>query len=718
MCGKHELNKPQNAVDSSHGVGEHVYCTICSKKSGGRAVSSSLSSDPDCQYSHASSRHNNAVVVYDPQSQRLISINSSQGPLELTECPTCHRPFRDDTRSSSNERGHSHHEPSPAYVHPQYFRILHDNIYGSHDSSTPPSPRRRLVQPVVSPEDSSASPRQSAYVESPPASPPTPGHISATSFSPGYFQRCYVVEKELGRGGKGVVLLVTHVLDGNMMGLFACKRVPVGDDRQWLKNVLTEVQYLYHLEHKHLVRYHHVWLEDVKLSNFGPSVPCAFILQQYCNAGDLNEYVLHPAKKPVSPDQLKERLRRRSKNQPELPLDLRARKLSFDEIKSFFKDITSGLNHLHVNGYIHRDLKPSNCLLHDDGSGERPHVLVSDFGEVQVVDMVRKSTGATGTISYCAPEVLRRQSTGEYGNFTTKSDIFSLGMILYFLCFAQLPYRSADILNEDNEDLDQLREEITTWSGLHEERKLRPDLPEQLYTFLRRLLSLDPEERPSAEIILLGIKTGSGLDRISDARPRSAGHVFDDLRNDSRISPVDSPRASTPVRKMSTGYSHPGPPATLRLASFQHERRLSSTPIAETRGSRSPEATSPNGSLVVRDKFPSPAKIPEIPQLIAPPDVRPTGILNTSLQRLNVQLTLKTVLLLLKVISLSTFCTPMAANRAVAYPLLGMAALDVAIGGWHLAVSITLVVVHVAILLWAARSNVLCMSAIGYWKEF
>lgn len=41
--------------------------------------------------------------------------------------------------------------------------------------------------------------------------------------------RFFVQEKELGRGGKGVVLLVRHVLDGVSLGQFACKRVPVGE---------------------------------------------------------------------------------------------------------------------------------------------------------------------------------------------------------------------------------------------------------------------------------------------------------------------------------------------------------------------------------------------------------------------------------------------------------------------------------------------------------
>ena len=525
-----------------------------------------------------------------------------------------------------------------------------------------------------------------------------------------------MVEKELGKGGKGVVLLVTHLLDGNEIGHFACKRVPVGDDREWLKNVLIEVQLLQQLEHKHLVRYHHVWLEDVKLSNFGPSVPCAFILQQYCNAGDLHGYIMNSAKRPISPHQLKERARRRSKNQPEPPRDLSSRKLPFEEIYSFFKDITSGLNHLHINGYIHRDLKPSNCLLHDDGTGEKPRVLVSDFGEVQVEDVVRKSTGATGTISYCAPEVLRRQPSGIYGNFTRKSDIFSLGMILYFLCFARLPYSNADTLNEENEDLDQLRDEITTWSGLQEERKLRPDLPEQLYTFLKRLLSLDPEERPTAEAILLGIKTNSGLDRIADSRPRSTGLMFEDLRSDSRISPVDSPRPSTPARKTSTGFSRPGGPAQLRLATLHKERSQSpKSPVGEgERGNG--EATSPGGSLVLSRSYPSPTRH-EMSQLTAPPVQRflfPGIEINSQLARR----ALKTVLLLLKIASVNMTCAPMAANAMVAYPLLGLAALDLIFNRPRSETSIVLVILHVALLLAASRAGVLCMSGMGYWQNF
>lgn len=233
-------------------------------------------------------------------------------------------------------------------------------------------------------------------------------------------------------------------------------------------------------------------------------------------------------------------MRRRSKGQLDRP-DLRPaqRKLAFEEIYSFFKDITSGLAHLHASNYIHRDLKPSNCLLHKDSNEFR--CLISDFGEVQPENVVRKSTGATGTISYCAPEVLKQDELGRYGNFTTKSDIFSLGMILYFMCFGRLPYKSADSIQEEFEDMDLLRAEISTWSGFQDERKERPELPNQLYDFLKRLLSINPADRPSANDILHAIRTEKGLDNPSRARNgnSSSGRI---------IQSIDSPMPpGTPV---------------------------------------------------------------------------------------------------------------------------------------------------------------------------
>lgn len=373
-------------------------------------------------------------------------------------------------------------------------------------------------------------------------------------------------------------------------------------------------------------------------------------------------------------------------------------------------------NHFSVNGYIHRDLKPSNCLLHDSGKGGL-RVLVSDFGEAQLESMARKSTGATGTISYCAPEVLRRNDFGALGQFTTKSDIFSLGMILYFLCFSRLPYQYADHLNEENEDLEQLRDEITSWSGLQEERKLRPDLPEKLYTFLRRLLSLVPADRPSAEEILYGIKTGSGLDEISDARPPSANHMFDDLRNSSRISPIDSPQGGTPRprtptrRQSTTGFARPGGKANLRLSSFQRPKNPGQSVSTEQR------PHSPNDSLILREQYPSPTR--QMAQLPAPrrsPSRLSIGRFTFS--RASGQRSVKLILLLCKIFSINLLCNPMAARPSIAYPLLALTACDVAFVNLGLGVSTMLMIAHVLLMWTVSTSGMLCVSRAKAWEDY
>lgn len=527
---------------------------------------------------------------------------------DCPDCPYCRRPLRDTGAHGRHPgRGVPHADVDAGFVDPDYFRMLRDAATGAPVASRLPSSRSgswtRSIEGDDGRRDSSPLP-EAGRVGSTAAVPPASQHgISAAALSPDYFKRFFVEEGELGRGGKGVVLLVKHVLDGVFLGHFACKRVPVGDDHEWLEKVLVEVQLLQHLSHQNLVSYRHVWLEDVQLTKFGPSVPCAFILQQYCNGGDLHRYVSRPSRSASSTaEQLKDQLRRRSRGQLDPPENLDGpRRLPFDVIYSFFKDIASGLKYLHEKGYIHRDLKASNCLLHDTGKGVR--VLVSDFGEAQMESAARKSTGATGTVSYCAPEVLRPQYPGgPLGEFTARSDIFSLGMILYFMCFGRLPYDNADHIEEQNEDVERLKAEISVWPGFDDQTRERTDLPDKLYTFLKRLLSLVPSERPSAEEILWGISTGSGLD---DSQPLPTNHdaqglptpttnFFDNSVGAGASGPgVSAPRLISPVEKSSS------PTTPSSRSGGRWSGNLRSAAGAETKqitlGSSSPSSSSIKG---------------------------------------------------------------------------------------------------------------------------
>ncbi|KAK4445526.1 kinase-like domain-containing protein [Podospora aff. communis PSN243] len=660
-------------------------------------------------------RHHNAIVVRDPSSHRL----EIRG-LDLTECPTCHQPLR----SASPERHFDSPDQRETYVNPEYFRMLRAGRHpqtASQLQHPPPSPVRRLVEPVraVDNDDGNTARIQDAeFVSSSPA-PQEGSRIRREAFSPNYFNTFFIEERELGRGGKGVVLLVRHEIDGCHLGHFACKRVPVGNDHAWLEKVLVEVELLAKLSHPNLVSYRHVWLEDMKLNRFGPSVACAFILQQYCNGGDLLNYVIGDIPKEATKEELKAQMRRRSKGGGEKPVGLHPtqRRLPFEEIYSLFKDITSGLAYLHAANYIHRDLKPSNCLLHREGS--QLTCLISDFGEVQPENAVRQSTGSTGTISYCAPEVLKKDGTGRYGNFTAKSDIFSLGMILYFMCFGRLPYHSANSVHEELEDIDMLRAEITDWKGFQDERRERPDLPSRLYQLLKKLLSVTPAERPSASEVLAAMKSESSLDRSSS--PSSIGLAGRRIQNlDSPMppsTPVPDPTKHATVTSTSDddlpsrfhdhsahatthnimqNHGAGGPqPSTPRHRGHNHNISLTLTRSQDgyTRSaSRSPERTMTMRGAALNGTNSSPMVSPAnitTPLLMPPPTTRLGQIRNGGVlawYRASYWLhyhgawsssLLRLALLGIKLLSLSWCCWPYTSNPGILVSVFTLAALDV-----------------------------------------
>ncbi|KAG9234932.1 kinase-like domain-containing protein [Amylocarpus encephaloides] len=628
-------------------------------------------------------RYNDAIVIRDPKTQQPVLRGATHS---FSDCPTCHRPFRPPSPERQTSPHRSPIRESP-FISPEYFRMLHAANTSNGEPQPPSSPIRRLVEPAVSSPANitGGSVPEAEFVTSTPA-PSTGPSIKKEALSPNYFQRFFSEEKELGRGGKGVVLLVRHELDGVDLGKFACKRVPVGNDHAWLEKVLIEVQLLQGLSHPNLVSYRHVWLQDVQLNRFGPSVPCAFILQQYCNSGDLLHYIVGPIRTiPSTNEELKQQMRRRSRGGGEHPdwsgVRSHQRKLAFEEIYSFFKDITSGLAHLHASNYIHRDLKPSNCLLHQDGNEMR--CLISDFGEVQSENSVRKSTGSTGTISYCAPEVLRKDESGRYGNFTTKSDIFSLGMILYFMCFGRLPYKSADSIQEENEDIDLLRAEISTWTGFQGERRERPDLPNQLYSFLKRLLAIDPSGRPSANDILDAIQTEKGLENPPRKRTGSSmGRV-------GRIHSIDSPMPpSTPVneptkRAFPDAYIEDASPDSPPLSPPTQAQLATEKDHTRSR-SRKNSSQSPTGNVITPLLMPPPSTaMADFKHKLAL--YRHHVVSWITLNQQTLYLILRLLVFLAKILSLTKPCSPALPREVIWWPMIVLAACELSIGsriGW------------------------------------
>lgn len=95
------------------------------------------------------------------------------------------------------------------------------------------------------------------------------------------------------------------------------------------------------------------------------------------------------------------------------------------EAAGVVRQIASGLEAIHKANIVHRDLKPENCLFLDVRRDSPLKIM--DFGLSSVEEFTDPIVGLFGSIDYVSPEALSQ------GKITTKSDMWSLGVILYIL---------------------------------------------------------------------------------------------------------------------------------------------------------------------------------------------------------------------------------------------------------------------------------------------
>ena len=121
-------------------------------------------------------------------------------------------------------------------------------------------------------------------------------------------------------------------------------------------------------------------------------------------------------------------------------------KLSIKVICKIVRSVLKSLVYLDEKGIIHRDLKPSNIILKSENNKDCPSIKLIDFGLATHENVSNYIVPRCGTPGFIAPEILGFVSEAKYKQ-TSKSDVFSLGVLLYYLIVGSLPFH-ADTVEE------------------------------------------------------------------------------------------------------------------------------------------------------------------------------------------------------------------------------------------------------------------------------
>ena len=195
------------------------------------------------------------------------------------------------------------------------------------------------------------------------------------------------------------------------------------------------------------------------------------IVQVY-DRGETPDGTCYIAMEYVSGGTLKDRLDERGPIEPERALAVTAQ-------------VAEALWAAHERGVVHRDIKPQNILVTDMG-----HLKVTDFGIARAASAstISATNAVFGTAGYLSPE----QALGEPA--TPRSDLYSLGIVLYEMLTGVVPYR-AD--NPVAVCMKHVTEPLTP------PRRVDPTIPEIVDALVVKMLAKDPADRPASAAELL-----------------------------------------------------------------------------------------------------------------------------------------------------------------------------------------------------------------------
>jgi serine/threonine protein kinase len=299
-----------------------------------------------------------------------------------------------------------------------------------------------LAPPAPVPRKTAASPSSPRTPRTPASSNPLTSSdpIGGGRFTPGQIiAERYRVVALAGRGGMGEVYRAEDLTLGQVVAL---KFLPetLSQDAAALARFHAEVRTARQVSHPNVCR----------MFDIGEADGTLFLTMEYVDGEDLASVVR------------------------------RVGRLSPDKATEVARQICAGLAAAHERGVIHRDLKPANVML--DGAGK---IRVMDFGLAGLAASIKGADVRAGTPAYMAPEQLAGREV------STKSDLYSLGLILYEILTGKRAFEAATL-----PELMKQRES----GAITNPSTLVRDLDPLVERVILRCLESDPEKRPATAL--------------------------------------------------------------------------------------------------------------------------------------------------------------------------------------------------------------------------